>query len=132
MFEVFGNMSSSSGVTWSKDEIQSLFSIWGDPKYQQKLKGAKKKNIHIYEEISSDLKNLYRINRTAVQCREKVKKLRGSYFKCQDENRKSGNSLHQCEYYKELHEILHERPLGNPHVYSQHGKFKLFLQSLKF
>ena len=56
-----------------------LIKIWGEEEIQRQQDGATR-NIQVYEKIASRLSSLENCReRTAIQCREKIKKLKGDY-----------------------------------------------------
>ena len=62
---------------WEDSEVLCLLEIWGDSEIQKQFEGSTR-NKKIYETISERLAERD-IQRTAVQCREKVKTLRAEY-----------------------------------------------------
>ena len=65
--EVCGKM--ARGSLWSDEEVKELIAIWGEEGIQSQLDGT---------------------TRTAVQCREKLKKLKSEYRRAKDHNNRSG------------------------------------------
>ena len=64
---------------WSDEETFKLISIWGEDDIQAQINMCKR-NSHIYEKIASEMKDAG-FDRTATQCSNKIKKLRGEYRK---------------------------------------------------
>ena len=75
---------------WEDSEILCLLEIWGDSEIQKQFEGSTR-NKKIFETISERLAERD-ILRTAVQCREKVKKLRTEYKQIRDHNNVSGRN----------------------------------------
>ena len=67
---------SKKGAIWQDEEVDALIALWGEEDIQAKLEGTTR-NIKVFETISNKLKDLGFEGRTAVQCREKVKKTQG-------------------------------------------------------
>ena len=72
------------GAVWVDVEVDALLGIWGEEDVQSRLDGATR-NIRVFETIASRLQDLG-YKRTAVQCREKIKKLKGEYRKIHTHN----------------------------------------------
>ena len=64
---------------WSDEETLKLIAIWGENDIQAQINMCKR-NSHIYEKIASEMKDAG-FDRTAMQCCNKIKKLRGEYRK---------------------------------------------------
>ena len=75
-------------ATWSDPETFKLIEIWGEDSIQAQLEGCRR-NKEVYEKISHEL-NDAGYQRTAEQCREKVKKLNSEYRKIKDSHNKTG------------------------------------------
>ncbi len=78
-------------ATWSDSETFKLIEIWGEDTIQAQLEGCRR-NKEIYEKIARDLSDAG-YQRTADQCREKVKKLKSEYRKVKDGHYKTGTGL---------------------------------------
>ena len=76
------------GSLWTNDKVSALIAVWGEQEIQHQLDGAKR-NIKVYQKIAARLKENYRYERTGVQCREKIKKLKSDYRRTKDSNNKS-------------------------------------------
>ena len=72
-----------AGATWTDEETTKLIEIWGEEEIQEGCK----RNIHVYERIARELCDIG-YKRTAVQCREKLKKLKSEYKKIKDNNKR--------------------------------------------
>lgn len=65
-----------------------LSELWGEDKVQAQLEGCKR-NAQLFERISCKMRDKG-YDQVGVQCREKVKKLRGEYRKVKDKKGKTG------------------------------------------
>ena len=65
--------------TWSDEETLKLIELWGDEEIQALLEGCTR-NRHVYEKVAEGTKEAG-YDRSGVQCRDKIKKLWGSYRK---------------------------------------------------
>lgn len=61
-------------MAWTDEEAIKLISLWGEDEIQVQLDVCKR-NKSVFEKIAREMAAAG-FNRTAVQCREKVKKLR--------------------------------------------------------
>lgn len=105
----------SRGQTWGSDEVKALLEIWAEDNIS-KLLVETHKNTDVFKLFSNKLKERG-IDRSGVQCRLKVKKLRQNYLKVRDLLRKSGSSgdvKDKCPWFDELDGILSTRPTSNP------------------
>ena len=66
-----------------------------------------------YNLISQELKESG-FERNADQCRRKIKHLKKEFKKICDNNRTSGRARKTCMFYRDLEEILGDRPAINP------------------
>ena len=76
-------------MTWSDKEMFKLIEIWGDATVQEQLEGCKK-NHEVYEKIAK-LMCEEGYDRTWIQCRDKIKKLKVDYRRVRDKNKQTGN-----------------------------------------
>ncbi|XP_049917254.1 interferon-induced protein 44-like isoform X2 [Epinephelus moara] len=107
----------SRGQTWSFEEVQALIDIWSED-YMSQLLVATHKNYEVFK-LFSERMAARGFNRSAVQCRIKVKKLRQQYVKVRDSLRRSGSSGEEKEkfiWYDDLDSILGTRPTSSPKV----------------
>ncbi|XP_054650492.1 uncharacterized protein LOC129191298 [Dunckerocampus dactyliophorus] len=105
----------SRGQTWSCEETQALIAVWSDD-YIAQLLATTHKNIHVFN-LFSEKMAAWGFNRTAQQCRIKVKKLRQHYIKVRDSIRNngcSGDEKDKFPWYDQLDEILGTRPISSP------------------
>ena len=118
-----GSMASCSkgfqrGAIWQDEEVVALIALWGEEDIQAKLEGTTR-NIKVFETISNKLKDLGFESRTAVQCREKVKKLKADYRKMKAHNNRSGRNRKTSRYMDQLDLILGHRPASQSLVVFQ-------------
>ena len=100
-------------MVW-KDEVDALISIWGDNLVQAQLEGCKR-NKPVYEKVSESMKKAG-FERSAVQCREKAKKLKTEYRKIKDKHRVTGTGRKKWKHYDTLDAVLGDRPTTLPPV----------------
>ncbi|XP_037538431.1 trihelix transcription factor GT-3a-like [Nematolebias whitei] len=103
------------GQTWSEEEIKALIQVWSDENISQLLVTTHKNN-EVYRLISLKMEELG-FQRTAEQCRNKVKKLRQQYIKIRDMLRKSGSSADMKDkfpWYDELDVVLGTQHTSSP------------------
>lgn len=75
-------MTDGCACVWTDDETTLLLEYWSNCEIQERLQRSTR-NFKVYQDISAKLlKN--GIRRTALQCREKIKKLKDKYRKMQD------------------------------------------------
>ena len=77
------------GTLWEDEEVDALIALWGDEDVQAKLESAAR-NIKVFALIAKRLQELGYEGRSTVQCREKIKKLKGAYRKSKSHNGKVG------------------------------------------
>ena len=75
-------------ATWSDTEVINLIELWGEEGIQQQLEGEKR-NKHVYDKLAKELQKKG-IDKTAEQCRAKMKKLKVDYRKVKDKHNKTG------------------------------------------
>ena len=100
--------------TWIDEETLKLIELWGDEQIQALLEGCTR-NRHVYEKIAEGMKEAG-YERSGVQCRDKIKKLRGEYRKIKDNNNETGRNRKNWKFYDPLNEILGSRPATQPAV----------------
>ena len=103
-----------TGSLWTDREVTTLIAIWGEEEIQRQLDGAIR-NIKVYKKLAARLTALEHCSeRTAVQCREKIKKLKSEYKRAKDNNNRSGRGRTICAFYNQLDAILGCRPSSTP------------------
>ena len=116
------------GTIWQDDEVNALIALWGEEDTQAKLDGATR-NIKVYEAIATKLRDQGFEGRTAVQCREKIKKLKGDYRKIKTHHNKTGRGRQTRKYMDQLDLILGHRPASEPPVVLQSAQQDLSTES---
>ena len=101
-------------ASWTDTEVYQLIDLWSDSDIQSQLEGCKK-NRDVYEKIAKKLHDAG-FNRNAVQCRDKIKKLKGEYRKIKDHNNETGNNRKQWRFYDTMNKVLETRPASMPPV----------------
>ena len=105
-------------TAWSKEEIYKLIEVWGDDSVQAQLNGCKR-NQHVFSKISSELLEAG-YERSAAQCRDKIKKLKGEYRKIKDKRNRSGEGRYsEWEYFDAIDNVLGHRPATKPPVVTE-------------
>ena len=99
---------------WSEEEVSKLIDLWGDDVIQAQLEGCKR-NKEVFEKILRGMTEAG-YQRSATQCREKVKKLRADYKRIKDNNNLSGRDRKTSKIFEKLDEILGQRPATKPEV----------------
>ena len=101
-------------ATWSDTEVINLIELWGDEGIQQQLEGAKR-NKHVYDKLAKELQKKG-IDKTAEQCRAKMKKLKVDYRKVKDKHNKTGESRSNWKFFDTMDAVLGHRPTTRPPV----------------
>ena len=101
-------------ATWSDPQTLKLIELWSDDHVQRQLEGYKR-NKAVFESISRRM-NDAGFDRTASQCREKIKKLRAEYKKVKDNNSQTGNNRKTCKFYERLDSVLGSKPATRPPI----------------
>ncbi|XP_061476729.1 zinc finger protein with KRAB and SCAN domains 8-like [Rhineura floridana] len=97
-------VSGARGPSWRSCEVLDLLDIWGESEVQGQLRSSHR-NIDTFENIAKQMASRGHF-RTAKECRNKTKVMRGEYRRVVAHNSKSGNSRTTCPYYEQLHRIL--------------------------
>lgn len=98
------------GETWSEEETSALIAIWGNEEIQRKLSNTHK-NSEIYKKISKNLKTVHGFGRDHVQCRNKIKQLRGVYKKHKDSHSTSGAGRKKTpKFFDDMDNFLNDKP----------------------
>ena len=99
-------------MAWKDDEVSALINIWGDGIVQAQLEGCKRNKL-VYEKVSESMKKAG-FERSAVQCREKAKKLKCECRKIKDKHRVTGTGRTKWKHYDALDAVLGDRPTTEP------------------
>ncbi|XP_051772801.1 myb/SANT-like DNA-binding domain-containing protein 2 [Ctenopharyngodon idella] len=101
------------GVLWTDEETTALLQIWKEDYIKQQL-STTHRNTKVFLQFSAKMRDR-RYNRTDLQCRITVKKLRQKYMAIRDKLRCSGQSADvKWPVYDLLDEILGTSPCANP------------------
>ena len=95
---------SDRGLTWGHDETRALIHIWSDPIIQQELETSRR-NYLTYEKIAKNLKG-FGFERTADQCRNKIKQLKVCYNDAKRESGESGKGKKYFAYFNDMDLVL--------------------------
>ena len=99
---------------WNKEEMLKLIEILGNYAIQAQLEGCKR-NQDIYSKIAAEMTEAGH-ERTAQQCRDKIKKLKVDYRKIKDNRKKTGEGRYpEWDYFNSL-DILGHKPATEPPV----------------
>lgn len=101
-------------ATWSDDKTLKLIELWGEGSIQAQLEGCKR-NTQVFEKVARDMKEAG-FERTAIQCRDKTKKLRADYRKIKDKHGKTGESRKKWKFLEPMDSILGHKPATCPTV----------------
>ena len=101
-----------AAVSWTREEVFKLISIWNDTTIQEQLEGCRR-NSQVYKKISDDLHSAG-FARTLEQCREKIKKLKTEYKYKRDQ---TGQGRYpEWEYFDALNKVLGHKHSTKPPV----------------
>ena len=89
-------------TTWRDEEVFQLVDFWSDDVIQHQLEGCKR-NKDVYEKFSKCMQKGY--IKSAVQCREKINKLKGEYRKIKDQHNKTGTGRKKWKFYDVLDSV---------------------------
>ena len=99
-------------AVWRDEETKKLIEVWGEEDIQAQLEGCTR-NKAVYEKISREMA-ASQYERSAVQCREKIKKLRTEYKKIKDRHNKTGQGMKTLKFYEQLNDIFGHKPTTKP------------------
>ncbi|CAL1680997.1 unnamed protein product [Lasius platythorax] len=103
----------SAAACWKDDnEVRCLIHLWQD--HQNHFKTMKSRDV--WSLISKDVikTNPEWKQKTYIQCENKWKDIKRKYMETKDHNNKSGNDPKTCKFYKDLEEVLGEKPCVKP------------------
>ena len=89
---------SDRGLTWTHQETLALIRVWSDTDIQSDFETCKR-NISVYEKIAKQLRECG-YERTATQCRTKIKGLRKDYFDSKETKWKSGKGRKTSPFFR--------------------------------
>nr|XP_054591202.1 uncharacterized protein LOC129155068 [Nothobranchius furzeri] len=101
----------SSPNPWSNVEVKTLLTLLSDERIQRELDGTVR-NEKIFQGLALAM-STHGFERTAKQCREKIKKLKAEYRSVKDHNSRSGADRRQWKWFAEMDAIYGERPVSN-------------------
>ena len=88
--------------------------MWGEEEVQGQLEGCKR-NRQVCEGIAKRMRERG-YEKTAEQCRIKMKKLKGNYRKVKDKNSETGRGRKTCKFFEDLDKVLGHRPATCPPI----------------
>ncbi|XP_041091190.1 uncharacterized protein LOC121304236 [Polyodon spathula] len=92
---------------WDHDDITALISVWGQDRFQAELSETFR-NIQVFERIAAALRRMG-VQRSAVQCRGKIKKLKQEHKRCGESLARGGCEHRAFRYYQQLERVLSRR-----------------------
>ena len=101
-------------ANWSDSEVITLIELWGEEGIQEQLEGAKR-NTHVYEKLGRELQKTGS-DKTAEQCRAKIKKLKLDYRKVKDKHYKTGEGRSTWKFFDTMDAVLGHRSTTRPSV----------------
>jgi hypothetical protein len=101
-------------MAWSEDETILLINLWSEDNVQAQIEGCRR-NREVYESLARQMGEAG-YNRTGVQCREKMKKMKADYWKIRDNNNETGRARWSTAIFEALDKILGEKPATCPPV----------------
>ena len=84
-------------TAWSDNEVVKLLEAWGDENIQAQLDGSTR-NTKVYATIAKTHLESGGIQRTPVQCHEKIKKQKAEYKQIKNHNKRSGRNQKTCKF----------------------------------
>ncbi|MGH0156866.1 UNVERIFIED_CONTAM: hypothetical protein FKN15_031842 [Acipenser sinensis] len=85
---------------WDHDDITALISVWGQERFQAELSETFR-NIQVFERIAASLRRMG-VQRSAVQCRGKIKKLKQEHKRCKESLARGGSEHRAFQHYQQL------------------------------
>ncbi|KAM9306748.1 uncharacterized protein KZ484_000138 [Pholidichthys leucotaenia] len=104
-------MSTRNFIAWTNGEVRTFLSIVAEDRIQSELDGATR-NEKIFREVSEHMA-AQGYNRTAKQCREKLKKMKFNYRAIKDHKGRSGAIRKEWKWYDQMDVIYRHRPASN-------------------
>ena len=99
-------------ANWSDLETFKLVEIWGEEEIQALLEGCTR-NRPVYNKIARGMLEAG-YERSGVQCRDKLKKLKSEYKKVKDNNNETGKQRKAWKFYCCMNEVLGNKPATRP------------------
>ena len=107
-------MQKAMAANWNDMETFKLVEIWGEEEIQALLEGCTR-NKAVYEKIARGMVEAG-YQRTGVQCRDKMKKLKSEYKKVKDNNTETGRRRKAWKFYDCINDVLGNKPATRPAV----------------
>ena len=101
-------------MSFVDEEVKFLIRVWGEEEVQGQLEGCKR-NRQVHEGIARRMRER-EYEKTADQCRIKMKKLKGDYRKVKDKNGETGRGKKTCKFFEDLDKVLGHRPATCPPI----------------
>ena len=101
-------------MAWTDSETFMLIELWGNDAIQDQLEGCTRNRV-VYEKLARGMETAG-YKRTAIQCREKIKKLKADYRKIKDHHDLTGRGRKTWVFLDKMEEILGSRPTTTPPV----------------
>ncbi|XP_051803444.1 uncharacterized protein LOC110967438 isoform X5 [Acanthochromis polyacanthus] len=95
-------------MNWTQEETRALLGVWSEEKIQKDLKESFR-NENVYREVSGRLATMG-MNRSAKQCREKIKKLKQEYRRTTQHSDRSGAVRRSFRWYDAMDTIMNDKP----------------------
>ena len=99
-------------AVWGDEETLKLIQLWGEDSIQAQLEGCKW-NAQVFAKIASELREAG-YERTVLQCREKIKKLRADYRKIRDSHNKKGTGRKKWKFFDAIDVVIGHKPATCP------------------
>ena len=81
-------------MAWTEEETVKLIELWGENNVQAQLESCTRHGS-IYQSLATEMQAAG-YSRNAVQCRDKIKKLRAEYKRTKDNNGLTGRGTRKC------------------------------------
>lgn len=102
------NTSYDRGETWSHKETLALIEVWGEEAIQHRLM-VSNRNMDVFEEIAAAVRLRTDSERTASQCRSRVKRLKSDYTRTIKQASDGEKPLKKFAFFDELDRIFRAR-----------------------
>uniref|UniRef100_A0A8C4NC15 Myb/SANT-like DNA-binding domain-containing protein n=1 Tax=Eptatretus burgeri TaxID=7764 RepID=A0A8C4NC15_EPTBU len=95
---------------WEAHQVRALVTLWTDESVQQQLRTFRRNEL-VYCNLSDELAKIG-IQKTAQQCREKLKRMKQEYRRIKSHNMQNGADFKTSEYYDVFDAMLGNWPEG--------------------
>ena len=106
--KVVWKMTSGGCATWIKQDTLKLIEVWGQETIQKQLQSCKR-NHSIFVTVAREMR-VAGYDRTYLQCRDKIKRLKGEYRKAKDKQGKTWEQPSTWEFFDAIDAILDTKP----------------------